>query len=214
MEKDEIVANVAAAINGIVELMPKGWGSVRSLHLKLLDSLALLLYQVIPDIKLKIEGAKRKEEAKEEDKYVQDKKKEVAKKGLKVGKKKGRIHEVRYMDDTIGHELIQDESGVEEDGDVEEGDENDEMTIELVLDEKKRKGSKTDKEVLSELNSEKKLKKAAKNKDKSKKDGLSSKRKKENDLPTKDEVSGKKKKKESGEVKVKAKRVKKPASAE
>ncbi|XP_028792851.1 ribosomal L1 domain-containing protein 1-like [Neltuma alba] len=198
MEREEIVANVAAAINGIVELMPKGWGSVRSFHLKLLDSLALPLYQVIPDMKLKIEGAKRKEEAKEEDKYVQDKKKEVAKKDLKVGKKKGRIHEVRYMDDTIGHEHIQDESGVEEDGDVEEeGDEIDEMTIEPVLDKKKRKGSKTDKEVLTELNSEKKLKKAAKNKDKSKKDGLSSKRKKENDLPTKDEVSGKKKKKES-----------------
>ncbi|XP_028786765.1 putative uncharacterized protein DDB_G0292636 [Neltuma alba] len=194
--------------------MPKGWGSVRSFHLKLLDSLALPLYQVIPDMKLKIEGAKRKEEAKEEDKDVQDKKKDVAKKDLKVGKKKGRIHEVQYMDDNIGHELSQDESDVEEDGDVEEDNENDEMTIEPVLDKKKRKGSITNKEVLSELNSEKKLKKAAKNKDKSNKDGLTPKRKKENDLPAKDEVSGKKKKKESGEVKVKAKRVKKAASAE
>ncbi|XP_028760178.1 proline-, glutamic acid- and leucine-rich protein 1-like [Neltuma alba] len=109
-------------------------------------------------MKLNVEGAKSKEEAKEEDEDMQDQEKDVAKKDLKVGKKKGRIHEVRYMDDTIGHELSQDESGVEEDGDVEEeGDENDEMTIETVLDKKKRNGSKTDKEVVSELNSEKKI---------------------------------------------------------
>ncbi|KAI9111113.1 hypothetical protein K1719_017988 [Acacia pycnantha] len=208
MERDEIVANVAAAINGIVELLPKGWSSVRSFHLKLLDSLALPLYQVIPDMKLKIEGVKSIEEVKEEDGDIV---KDEAKRDLKFVKKKGRIHEVRYMDDNVGHELSQDESGVEEDGDVEKediDDDDDEMTVEPVVD-KKRKGSKSDKEFLSE----KKLKKATKNKDKSKKDGLSSKRKKENDLPAMDEVSGKKKKnKESGEVK--AKKIKKAALAE
>ncbi|KAI9115678.1 hypothetical protein K1719_013347 [Acacia pycnantha] len=58
-----------------------------------------------------------------------------------------------------GHELSQDESGVEEDGDyLEEDNEDDEMTIEPVVDKKKRKGSKTDKGVLNEENSEKKLK--------------------------------------------------------
>ncbi|KAI9087011.1 hypothetical protein K1719_030972 [Acacia pycnantha] len=175
MERDEIVANVAAAINGIVELLPKGVKSI--------------------------------EEVKEEDGDIV---KDEAKRDLKFVKKKGRIHEVRYMDDNVGHELSQDESGVEEDGDVEKEDidDDDEMTVEPVVD-KKRKGSKSDKEFLSE----KKLKKATKNKDKSKKDGLSSKRKKENDLPAMDEVSGKKKKnKESGEVK--AKKIKKAALAE
>ncbi|KAI9114428.1 hypothetical protein K1719_014656 [Acacia pycnantha] len=211
MERDEIVANVAAAVSGIVELLPKGWGSVRSFHLKLLDSLALPLYQVIPDMKLKIEGVKSIEEVKEEDVDIV---KDEAKKDLKVVKKKGRIHEVRYMDDNVGHELSQDESGVEEDGVVEK-EEDDEMTVEPVVDKKKRKGSKSDKEVLSEVKGEKKLKKASKKEDKSKKDGLASKRKKENDLPAMDEVAGKKKKnKESGEVKVKAKKIKKAASAE
>ncbi|KAK4260349.1 hypothetical protein QN277_003476 [Acacia crassicarpa] len=210
MERVEIVANVAAAINGIVELFPKGWGSVRSFHLKLLDSLALPLYQVIPDMKLKIEGVKSIEEVKEEDGDIV---KDEAKKDLKFVKKKGRIHEVRYMDDNVGHEHSQDESGVEEDVDVEkeDDDDDDEMAVEPVVDKKKRKGSKSDKEVLSE----KKLKKATKNKDESKKDGLSSNRKKENDLPAMDEVSGKKKNnKESGEVKVKAKKIRKAAMAE
>ncbi|XP_054819364.1 uncharacterized protein LOC129318549 [Prosopis cineraria] len=208
MERDEIVANVTAAINGIVELMPKGWGTIRSFHLKLTGSVALPLYQAIPDMKLKIEGAETKEEAKEEDGDIV---KKEPKKDLKVGKKKGRIHEVRYMDDNIGHELSQDESGGEDDGGVKEEDENDEMNIEPLVHKKKRKGSKTDKGVHSELHSEKKLKKSAKDKGESKKDGLSSKRKKENDLPAKDEVSGKKKKKGSGEVKVKAKKIKKAA---
>lgn len=56
MEKDEIVENVVAAINGISEIVPKKWENVRSLHLKLLESLALPIYQTVPDMKLKIEG--------------------------------------------------------------------------------------------------------------------------------------------------------------
>ncbi|XP_054795909.1 uncharacterized protein LOC129301371 [Prosopis cineraria] len=45
MERDEIVENVVAAINGIAEVVPSKWGNIRSLHLKLLESLALPIYQ-------------------------------------------------------------------------------------------------------------------------------------------------------------------------
>ncbi|KAI9092237.1 hypothetical protein K1719_027737 [Acacia pycnantha] len=57
-----------------VELLPKGWGSVRSFHLKLLDSLALPLYQVIPDMKLKIEedGVVEKEEDDDSERLEKD----------------------------------------------------------------------------------------------------------------------------------------------
>ncbi|KAI9085284.1 hypothetical protein K1719_032807 [Acacia pycnantha] len=42
-----LVGVLVSQDSGIVELLPKGWGSVRSFHLKLLDSLALPLYQSI-----------------------------------------------------------------------------------------------------------------------------------------------------------------------
>ncbi|KAK7853074.1 uncharacterized protein LOC111990153 [Quercus suber] len=64
MEQKEIVENVVAAINGISEVVPRKWGGIRSLHLKLLESLALPLYQSEPEERLMIEGVKE-EEAKE-----------------------------------------------------------------------------------------------------------------------------------------------------
>ncbi|KAI3687733.1 hypothetical protein L1987_81435 [Smallanthus sonchifolius] len=56
MERDEIVENVRAAVDGVVRFVPKKLGGVRSLHLKVSDSVALPLYQSLPDVKLKIEG--------------------------------------------------------------------------------------------------------------------------------------------------------------
>lgn len=44
MGTDEIVENVFAAIKGILEVVPKKWGGIRALHLKLSDSLALPVY--------------------------------------------------------------------------------------------------------------------------------------------------------------------------
>ncbi|XP_031254245.1 LOW QUALITY PROTEIN: ribosomal L1 domain-containing protein 1-like [Pistacia vera] len=55
MDAKEIVENIMAAINGIAEIVP---GNVRSLHLKMLESLALPVYQAVPDMNLKIEGIK------------------------------------------------------------------------------------------------------------------------------------------------------------
>lgn len=44
MSSDEIVENVFAAIKEIAEVLPKKWGGIRALHLKLSDSLALPVY--------------------------------------------------------------------------------------------------------------------------------------------------------------------------
>ncbi|KAK9933641.1 hypothetical protein M0R45_020828 [Rubus argutus] len=86
MSAEQIVENVVVAISGIV---PRKWSGVRSFHLKLLESLALPVYQAVPDeTLLKIEGGK-------------DSEKEVVKfenKDLNIEKmamKKGRIGEVR-----------------------------------------------------------------------------------------------------------------------
>ncbi|PRQ39038.1 putative ribosomal protein L1 [Rosa chinensis] len=96
MSAEQIVENVVAAVDGIVEIVPRNWGGVRSFHLKLLESLALPVYQAVPDeTLLKIEGVKGSE-------------KEVVK-NEKVGKKKGRISEVRYMDRNVGEVLDEDE---------------------------------------------------------------------------------------------------------
>ncbi|KAF5480720.1 hypothetical protein F2P56_001444 [Juglans regia] len=220
MEKEEIVENVVAAIEGIVEIVPRKWGGVRSLHLKLLDSLALPVYQVVPDVRLRIEGMK--EEGKGEEAG-----KDKGKKGERVGKKRGRIHEVRYMDGNVGEVIHEDEVGRDE---IEGGDvgdsENGEMDIVESVDKKRKKGDKTEVGVFGEL---KHLKKLAKLKNKviltetrdellavkgKKDDGIT----KENvDLSVEDGGSAGKKEKSgkmklrSGEMKVKAKKSKKAA---
>ncbi|XP_019154025.1 PREDICTED: ribosomal L1 domain-containing protein 1-like [Ipomoea nil] len=112
MESGEIVDNVVEAINGVVEYVPKKWGGVRSLHLRLSGSVALPLYQGLPDMKLKIMGAKDVErgigskESSDDFPEAKDsgKTEEVGRK-----KRKGRLHEVRYMDvETGGSELSSD----------------------------------------------------------------------------------------------------------
>ncbi|KAK1440364.1 hypothetical protein QVD17_06189 [Tagetes erecta] len=90
MERDEIVENVRAAIDGVVEFVPKKLSGVRSLHLKFSDSVALPLYQTVPDIKLKIEGVGEKVGRVEEEVVGSE---EVGTKKKKKAKK-GRIHEV------------------------------------------------------------------------------------------------------------------------
>ncbi|XP_057807280.1 uncharacterized protein LOC131021960 [Salvia miltiorrhiza] len=96
MEKDEIVDNVLDAIKGVIERVPKKWDGVRSLHLKFSDSVALPIYQAMPDVRLKIEGLKDKKEEGGEVTEISDN--DSAKSGKKKQKQKGRIHEVRYMD--------------------------------------------------------------------------------------------------------------------
>lgn len=87
MAKQEIVENVAAAINGVAKIVPKKWANVRSFHVKLLESTALPVYQALPDVKLRIEGIKR-EVADEKNKQVEGTEKEEKLAEKKEKKKK------------------------------------------------------------------------------------------------------------------------------
>ncbi|KAH0974753.1 hypothetical protein GBA52_016652 [Prunus armeniaca] len=151
MSIDEIVENVVAAINGIVEILPKKWRDV--------SQLALPVYQAVPDLTLKIEGAKSDEEGKEAVKEVV-KSESKGLKSDKVSKKKGRIHEVRYMDSNAGEVLDDDE--LVGDGDIGEGKQSEnEEPGSGELGKKKRKKEK----VVGECKGDKRLKKSAKVKD-------------------------------------------------
>ncbi|CAE6076687.1 unnamed protein product [Arabidopsis arenosa] len=159
MELDEITENVMATLNGVVELLPNKWKYVRSLHLKLSESLALPIYQSVPDLKLKIDAfatgksvvKEEKEGEVEEVAAVDDGEKSVTGKGKK---KKGRIHEVRYMDSNVAEVLDEDEIGGDED--------NNEIVESEDKEEKKMKKRK--KEVSEVAETEKPMKKAAKGK--------------------------------------------------
>ncbi|KAK7401674.1 hypothetical protein VNO78_13342 [Psophocarpus tetragonolobus] len=180
MERDQIVENVVAAIEGVVEVVPKKWGNVRSLHLKLLESVPLPVYLSVPDVKLKIEGFRVEEESETvgKKKRKNDGDDEVR---ASSKKKKGRIHEVKYMDENAGEEdEIENELG--SDGDV-----NDEM-----VDKKRKKGGLTGAKGLKKLSD-------AKEKKKKVKESLIG--GSENELVAKDEESGVKKR---GDSKVKA----------
>ncbi|OAY57627.1 ribosomal L1 domain-containing protein 1 [Manihot esculenta] len=134
MGREEIVNNVVAAINGIAEIVPRKWGGIRSFHLKLLNSLALPVYQALPDFKLKIEGVK------EEEKKTEEFEEEMVKEE-KVKKKKGRIHEIRYMDNNVNDDDIE----LDSEGDVGiDYDDNEGKTSSAEVEVKKRK--KGDKE--------------------------------------------------------------------
>lgn len=54
MEEEEIVDNVMAAVEAAMEKVKK-WENVRALHLKAVDSVALPIYQVVPELGMKIE---------------------------------------------------------------------------------------------------------------------------------------------------------------
>ena len=106
MDSDEVVENVMATLNGVVEVLPSQWKYVRSLHLKLSESVSLPIYQCVPDLKLKIDDF-------EEKSVVESGEKSDAVKGQKK-KKKGRIHEVRCMDSNVSEVLDEDEIGDDE----------------------------------------------------------------------------------------------------
>ncbi|KAK4373440.1 hypothetical protein RND71_008824 [Anisodus tanguticus] len=58
MESGEVMENVLGAIEGIVEFVPKKMGGVRAFHLKFSESLALPVYEVLPDQRENIEKKK------------------------------------------------------------------------------------------------------------------------------------------------------------
>ncbi|XP_057467130.1 uncharacterized protein LOC130756603 [Actinidia eriantha] len=160
MERGEIVENVVAAVDGVVDVVPKKWAGVRSFHLKFSESLALPIYQVLPDMKLKIEGKAKKsgegmkEETKEEGKLERENEKGVL-------KKKGRIHEIRYMDGEVGEdedELVDEDAKEDVEGEVSE---NDDVGGSEFWGKKRKKGDSMIVKVASKLKGEKILKKSA-----------------------------------------------------
>ncbi|XP_004231033.1 uncharacterized protein [Solanum lycopersicum] len=209
MDSAQIVDNAFEAIKGVVQVVPKKWGGVRSLHLRLSDSLALPLYQALPEIKLKIQGFKEKEaEGGDEEmsgglvEVEESGRKAEEGSGKKKGKNKGRIHEVRYMDlDSGVDELGSDDDDVGNNEEEENGDEDIEESDDHEV-EKVKKGKAGKGGIQSELNGEKKAKKLKK-----------AEQQKTSKLSLKD---GKKKKKSSelekklkdGSVKAKSKRSK------
>lgn len=216
MEVEEIVNNVIAAIDGIAEVVPKKWSNVRSFHLKVLESIALPIYQTVPEMKFKIEAAvKGKEKELEEEEEEAGKSptpvKVSNKKEKKLSKKKGRIHEVRYMDSN-GGELSDEEeldSDLDEDMDNVEVSENLKKGSDELKGKKRSRVNKGKKELQKELNFEKTLTKkdgsAKQKKDEitAKKDGDNIKPK-EGLLSVEEEGSAGKKVKKSGGSKLKA----------
>ncbi|KAL5202047.1 hypothetical protein ABZP36_012999 [Zizania latifolia] len=55
MKEADIVENVMEAVAAAVEKVPKKWANLRSLHLKAVDSIALPIYQAVPELGMKIE---------------------------------------------------------------------------------------------------------------------------------------------------------------
>ncbi|XP_015951217.1 uncharacterized protein LOC107476014 [Arachis duranensis] len=173
MESEQIVENMMAAIEGVVEVVPKKWANVRSLHVKLYESLALPVFQAVPEVKLRIEGSKVEEAEKEKQTMEEEEEGENHSGAKAVKKKKGRIHEVRYMDSEVGEDNVEDVAGSEDDGGgvVMEEDLKDAGKGSGELANKKRK-----KGALSELSSVKELKKSVKRSGKQVEDGDSGKK--------------------------------------
>ncbi|KAL1566780.1 ribosomal L1 domain-containing protein 1-like [Salvia divinorum] len=193
MEKDGIVENVLEAIKGAIERVPKKWDGVRSLHLKFSDSVALPIYQAMPDVRLKIEGLKEIEEGGEVTEVVSD-----SESGKKKQKQKGRIHEVRYMD--VGEDVDSDsdvddliESKVGKNGIEESGSDDEDKKVkdvELRTDEGVGKRRRKKRGVLVDLNESEVGKNKSSSDDEDKKV-------KGEELRT-DEVAGKRRRKKEG----------------
>ncbi len=90
-----------AAISGVANAVPRKWANIRSFHLKMLESLALPVYQTVPDLKLKIDGVNDEEEVLDSEELNEEDAKESVVQQKKAPKR-NRIHEVRYMDTKLG----------------------------------------------------------------------------------------------------------------
>ncbi|TKV98199.1 hypothetical protein SEVIR_9G544100v4 [Setaria viridis] len=107
MEEEEIVENVMAAVVAAVERVPKMWANVRALHLKAVDSVALPIYQIVPELGMKIEVPVARLEGELGSGEVIDAA-EVETLGKKIDKKKRTL---RYADANDGAGVASEESG-------------------------------------------------------------------------------------------------------
>lgn len=96
--RDEIVDNVMAAIEGVVGYVPKKWANVWSLHVKASESLALPIYQAVPEMSLQVEGLRKKAKDYEEEEGT-DKKDGDEENGIdEVGDEEGNENESDDLD--------------------------------------------------------------------------------------------------------------------
>lgn len=56
--EQQCMENVAAAVKGAIEHVPRKWKNVQALYLKTADSVALPIYQTMPDLPQRIGGRK------------------------------------------------------------------------------------------------------------------------------------------------------------
>ncbi|PKU65131.1 ribosomal L1 domain-containing protein 1-like [Dendrobium catenatum] len=141
MDREEIIDNLMAAIEGAVNHVPKKWANIRCMYIKAVQSVALPIYQVVPEMGMKIEVGSRDKAQPLDGMVVQERdgksgaKKEKSRK-KRVGSKKGRgrIHDVDY----VGGELV--DCIEDENEEVADEQENDELGMEKKKKKKDGKG--------------------------------------------------------------------------
>lgn len=57
MSRDQLEANVAAALAGAAQRIPKKWGNIQAVYLKAAESVSLPLWQTLPDAPARIGGS-------------------------------------------------------------------------------------------------------------------------------------------------------------
>ncbi|PKA65274.1 60S ribosomal protein L10a [Apostasia shenzhenica] len=146
MDRDEIIDNLMAAIDGAVALIPKKWANLRSMYVKAVQSVALPIYQALPVMGMKINVAPMGKEEdhlnvvvdQERDKKMTEEEKKKKKEG-RSKKRKGRIHDVDYVGAGV------DNGSEEEDEDSGAGEKMGKKTIKKKGGKGKVKKSKIDK---------------------------------------------------------------------
>ncbi|XP_020591917.1 ribosomal L1 domain-containing protein 1-like, partial [Phalaenopsis equestris] len=130
MDREEIIDNLMAAIEGAVNHVPKKWENIRCMYIKSVQSVALPIYQVVPETGMKIDIGLRETLEPSDGIVVQegDRKSGLEKENrrkMRVGskKRKGRIHDVDY----IGGELV--DENEDDDGEGAEELEIDDMRM-------------------------------------------------------------------------------------
>ncbi|KAL0921146.1 hypothetical protein M5K25_008190 [Dendrobium thyrsiflorum] len=129
MDREEIIDNLMAAIEGAVNHVPKKWANIRCMYIKAAQSVALPIYQVVPEMGMKIEVGSRDKAEPLDGMVVQERdgksgvEKEKSRK-KRVGSKKGRgrIHDMDYAgdelvdcsddDEEVADEQVNDELGM------------------------------------------------------------------------------------------------------
>lgn len=139
MNREQIIDNLMAAIEGAVQHVPNKWANIRSMFIRSVQSVALPIYQAVPEMGMKIDVTPREIANPLDAVVVQET--DVNKGGDEKNKKKSelskkrkvRIHDIDY-DAAIDLWAL----GEEDDGDGEEEQVNDEFGLDKKATKKKK----------------------------------------------------------------------------